>query len=222
MCAAYSATAYAGAITVGSVLKTAKAAIDEQSGAHVVSVASSSSSSDTEKVVADVGASIGSEAISQGKADLAVKVTRTYSYISGNSSGLTSIFGLTSAEAKKVGADWISWKSGTAQYSDLKADVTISSVAQVVPKTKGTKLSTDVTKHGKLYVLKWTTAATSSIPKLSNTLTVMAEGTALPVEETSTASGGSKVTTTFSMWGEDVLVSAPPATSTIAASKVTG
>src|ERR1700728_4630627 len=72
--AALAATAYAGVVTTASVIKTAKAAITEQLGTHVVSTASSGSST-TEKVVADVGATSGSETISVGKEDVSVRVT---------------------------------------------------------------------------------------------------------------------------------------------------
>jgi hypothetical protein len=56
---------------------------------------------------------------------------------------------------------------------------------------------------------------------LSDTLTVSAAGATLPVEETMTASGGGLETITFSKWGEPVVVSAPPAGSTISYSKIT-
>jgi hypothetical protein len=220
--AALGATACAGVMTTASVLKTAKAAMTKQPGVHLVITAKSSSSSSTERILADFGAESGVENISEGKADSAVKVTPTYAYISGNSSGLTTIFGLSSANAKKIGKDWVSWKAGTSQYADLKSGITISSVTAVVPKADGAKLSTHVTKGAKLYVLKWTTAATSSSPKISNTLTISAWGATLPVEETATASGGAKETTVFSKWGEHVFVSAPPITSTISSSQITG
>ena len=93
----------------------------------------------------------------------------------------------------------MSWKTGTSEYSDLKSGLTISAITALLPKAKGTKLSMDFTNGTELYVLKWTTAATSSKPKLSITLTVSAVGTALPVEQTVTASGGTEETTTLSM-----------------------
>jgi hypothetical protein len=219
---ALGATAYAGVVTTDSVLRAAKATIAKQSGVHVVFKASSSSSSINEKIVADVGTTGGVETVFVGKADLTVKVTPTYGYVSGNSSGLTTIFGLSSADAKKVGTDWVSWKAGTSQYGNLKSSLTISSVTGLLPKAKGTRLSIDVTNGAKLYVLKWTSAATSSTPKLSNMLTVSAGATTLPVEETATDSGGTKVTTTLSKWGEHVLVKAPPVAATITSSKITG
>lgn len=218
----FGATAYAGVVTTGSVLKTTKAAIAQQSGVQVAISASSGSTSTTDQIIADVGTTSGAETIIEGKADLAVRVTPTDGYISGNVSGLTKIFGLSSADAKKVGIDWVSWKTGTSEYSDLKSGLTISAITALLPKAKGTKLSMDFTNGTELYVLKWNTAATSSRPKLSITLTVSAVGTALPVEQTVTASGGTEETTTLSMWGEHVLVRAPPVGSTIASSKITG
>jgi len=220
--AALSGTAFAGVGTTGSVLQTAKEAIAKQPGVRVVFVASSSSTSKTEKIIADVGATSGVAAISEGAAHLAVRVTPTDAYISGNSSGLTTLFGLSAAEAKKVGADWVSWKPGTSQYSNLKSDVTLPSVTALLPKAKGTKLSTAIANGVKVYVFLWTTAATGSTPKLSSRLTVSASGLTLPIEVTTAASNGAKATTKLSKWGEDVLVSAPPAASTVASSKITG
>lgn len=215
-------TANAGSVTTASVLTNAKAAIDKESGAHVAFVAHAGSSSTTERIVADVGVTSGVETVSEGKSELTVKVTPTDAYASGNSSGLTTLFGMSSADAKKVGKDWESWRAGTSQYTSLRSDLTLSSVTALLPKAKGTRLTTEITKGSRLYVLKWTTPATSSLPGLSNTLTISASGAALPVEETSTASGGTKATTSLSKWSEPVLVSAPPAASTIASSKVTG
>jgi hypothetical protein len=171
-------------------------------------------------VTVDFGTKSGKETFSEGKANLTLKVTPTYGYISGNSTGLTTIFGLTAAQEKKVGKDWISVKSGTSEYAEFKSSLTISSRAGVLPATKGTTLSTTLTDGVHLYVLKWTTAATSSTPKLSNTMTISAVGATLPVEEITTASSGSD-TTKFSNWAEPVAVSAPPVASTISYSKVT-
>jgi hypothetical protein len=140
-------------------------------------------------------------------------------YVSGNSSGLTTLFGLTSAEAKKVGQKWVSWTPGSSQYAQLKADLTLSAVRALLPKAKGTKVAT---KGAKLSVLKWTLPATTSTPALSNTLTLSSGATTLPVTEVATSTGGTRVTTTLSDWGEPVLVSAPPAASVIGSSKVGG
>ena len=209
--------AASAAATTSSVLKAAKAAMAKQTGVHVVDSVKSGSVS--QLMIADFGTKSGEETLSEGKERLTVKLTPTYAYFSGNSSGLTAT-GLTAAQAKKVGKDWISMKAGTSEYASIKSDLTVSALAVLLPATKGTTLSTTVTAGVHLYVLKWTTAATSSTSKLSNTMTISAVGATLPVEKITTASSGS-ATTKFSKWGEHVAVSAPPVASTISYSKAT-
>ncbi|MGD0219792.1 MAG: hypothetical protein ABSC73_04940, partial [Acidimicrobiales bacterium] len=218
--------AASAAATTSSVLKAAKAAMAKQTGVHVVDSVKSGSVS--QLMIADFGTKSGEETLSEGKERLTVKLTPTYAYFSGNSSGLTAT-GLTAAQAKKVGKDWISMKAGTSEYASIKSDLTVSALAVLLPATKGTTLSTTVTAGVHLstvtdgvhlYVLKWTTAATSSTSKLSNTMTISAVGATLPVEVITTAPSGS-ATTKFSKWGEHVAVSTPPAASTISYAKAT-
>jgi len=212
----------AGAPSTSSVLTAAKSAVGKQTSVHLVVTSSSGSTSVEENLRADLGKTSGVETISEGSETVMIKVTPTYAYLSGDSSGLTKIFGLTSAEAKQVGKDWVSVKAGTSQYKDLAPSMTVSSVAGVLPPAKGTQLYTPALAARKLYTLKWDTAATSSEPAFANTLTLSALGATLPVQETTTASGGAKETVALSKWGEHVLVSAPPAGSTIPLSKLLG
>jgi hypothetical protein len=114
----------------------------------------------------------------------------------------------------------MSVKAGTSQYKGLAASMTVSSVASVLPAAKGTTLYNPARPGKNVYTLKWHTPATSSEPALANTLTVSAVGATLPVRETTTASGGGKETVALSKWDEHVVVSAPPAKSTIPFSKV--
>jgi hypothetical protein len=95
--------AWGGVVTPSSVIGTAKLAIAQQASAHVVFVAHADSPSKTETIVADVGRASGTETVTEGTADLAIRLSPSYAYISGNSSGLTTIFGMSSADAKKVG-----------------------------------------------------------------------------------------------------------------------
>jgi hypothetical protein len=214
---------YANTSSVGSVIQSARTAITREPGVHVAFVvANSNPSSISERITADIGASSGTERVSANKESLTVRLTSTDVYVSGNSSGLTSILGLSSAQAKQIGKHWVFWKKGTSQYSDLQSNVTISSVKAILPKAKGTKLSTDSAGGANLYVLKWKTPATSSAPTLSNTLTISSSGTNLPSEATTTDSSGTKVTTTFSKWGESITVDVPPAASTINSSRLKG
>ncbi len=127
---------------------------------------------------------------------------------------------MTSGEAKKAGSDWVSWKVGRKQYANLKADVTFSAVTALLPKVAGTRLSRETIHGSPLDVLKWSIAAKSNTPQLANTLTLSVGGTTLPIHQITTASGGTKATTTLSDWGEDVVVRMPPASTTIASLKI--
>ena len=215
-----SATSSAASVTTSSVLAAAKAAILKQSSVHLT-LTKTTGTSTSETIVSDSGTKVGNQTISAGKATAAVRVTTAYAYVSGNSSGLTTILGLSSAEAKKVGKDWISLKSGTSQFTDFRSDVEVSSVTEELPPASGTKLSTAVVGGTKVFVLSWTTAATSSTPKVSNTFTFAANGATLPIKEVATTSSG-KETITYSKWNERVSVSAPPSGSTISYAKVFG
>jgi hypothetical protein len=214
---AASTPASGSTVSVAVVIKGAKAAIAKEVSAHLEFNAASKTSTAKEKIVADVGTSTGTETVTDGAAVLHVVVTPKAGYISGSSSGLTSLFGMTSAEATKVGKRWEYWKSGTTQFKNLKAVVTVHSLESLLPKSAGTTVST----KGSNNVLKWTSAASGSTPKLNNTLSI-ANGTNLPVEESSTDAAGEKVTTTITKWGESVTVHTPAAGSSVAASKITG
>jgi hypothetical protein len=211
--------ASAAAPTLGSVLAAAKAAIAKQKAVHLQVDSESSSSSVPEKVVADLGLRSGTESVTEGSSAVRIVVTPAYGYLSGNASGLTKIVGMSSGQAQKVGRDWIVLKAGTSQYTGLATDIRISSVETVLPAAKGTTLSVETSAGHRLYVLKWATAATSSVPALTNTLTLPVAGATLPIQEVATAKG-SKQTVTLSKWGEFVQVSAPPARDTIPYSKV--
>jgi poly-gamma-glutamate capsule biosynthesis protein CapA/YwtB (metallophosphatase superfamily) len=211
------APASAGAVKPESVLARAKMAIAAQRGVHVVFAAHSGTSSVTEKIIADVGTTTGTETVFEGSAELAIRVTGAFAYVSGDRAGFTTLFGLSSADAKKVGKRWESWKAGTKQYANLASDVTMSSVTGLLPKAAGTRLSTGA----ETYVLKWRTAATKSIPKLTVSLTISAESN-LPLKALSTSPTGTSASTALSHWGEDFSIKPPPATSIVGSSQITG
>lgn len=209
----------AGTLSAQSVLRSAKAAVAAQHGVHVVFVANSSSV--RENLVAEVGSTGGSESLAEGKATLSVRVNASFGYLKGSPSGLTSLFGLSSKQAKILGGKWESWKAGTNGYADLKADVTLAAVKALLPKPAGTKVSIGKFDGSKSYVLKWTKAATGSQPALSNSLTLSA-ASFLPDRETTTASDGAKLTTNLSRWGERVQIATPPADSIRSSRSVDG
>ncbi|MGD0742839.1 MAG: hypothetical protein ABSA31_06070 [Acidimicrobiales bacterium] len=205
-----------------SLLAASEAAIAKQSAVHVAVMIKSSPTAAVENVTGDWGKTGGTETVSLGKALLVVKAIGGFAYLSGNSSGLTKIFGFTAALAKKIGKHWVSYSSKTSQYGDLAPGLKISSAKGVLPKAKGTKLSTEVVKNTKMFVLKWTVAESASAPELKFSLLIPAVGIALPLEETVSTTTGGKETITFSKWGEHVVVSAPPADMTVASTKITG
>ena len=85
------------------MLTSAKSAIGKQTSVHLVVTSRSSSSSVEERLEADLAKTSGKETISVGSEAAMIKLTPTYAYLSGNSSGLTKIVGLTSAQVKKLG-----------------------------------------------------------------------------------------------------------------------
>jgi hypothetical protein len=216
------ATAGAEVVTPSSVISTAASAIATQASVHVVFVAHAGSPSKTETIVADVGRASGTETATEGKASLVITLSTTHVYVSGNASGLTTIFGMSSADATKVGKDWESWNAGTSEYANLKSDLTMSSVRALLPKAKGTTLTTVDSKGSTFSVLKWTIAATSSVPGVANTLTVSSGATTLPVKEVARISNGARAMTTLSGWGEQIVIGIPPVAATIPSSIITG
>jgi hypothetical protein len=216
---ALSATAGAANVSASSLIQSTDAAIAKAGAAHVSFVAHSTSASKTERIVADVGTSSGKELVSEGKAVLTVEATKSDAYVEGNSQGLTTLFGLSSADAKKLGSKWEVWKSGTSGYRTIKADVTLSSITALIPKAKGTTVSTEVIDGTTYSVLTWKVAATKSTPKLTDKLTVSTGTAVLPATEMSTDSEGT-ADMTLSDWGEPITVVAPPVGSTMASSKL--
>jgi hypothetical protein len=204
-------------VTANSVISTAKAAIANESGVHVL-VTSKTSSSST-KVVADIGTTSGVETITEGSDEATIRVTPTYAYLSGNAAGLITLMGLSAKEQKKVGTDAISMKAGTTSYKSLKSSITIPVLANLLPAVKGTAYSTRAVDGQQYYELSWTTKATSSRSKSKSVLTISEGAIVLPIRAVSTSSSRNG-TTTFSKWGERISVSVPPTSQIIPYSKV--
>jgi hypothetical protein len=212
-------TQASAATSTTSILTAAKTALANQKSVHMaVSVKEGST---TTLEVADLGTTTGIESIISGSAKATVEVAPTFGYMEGDSSGLTSLIGLTAAEAKKLGTKWMSLKPGSTAYSDLKTSATIPAVRDLLPAVKGTTSSIETIRGIKLYVLKWTTAATSSAPKLSNVLSISMGSTLLPVKEVVSDSTASE-TTEFTKWGENIVVHAPAAAATIPYTTIVG
>ena len=198
--------------SASSILNATKAALASEPSVHLaVSIVQGSNTTVEE---ADLGTSMGIESIISGSAKATVEIAPAFGYMTGDPTGLTSLIGLTAAQAKKLGTKWMSLKAGTAPYSDLKSAATIPALQALLPAVKGTSSSTETVGNTKLYVLKWTAAATSSSPKLTDVLSISMGKTPLPVKETE-SDGSASETTQFSKWGENVVVHAPAAGATV-------
>jgi flagellar capping protein FliD len=207
------ASTHASAATsTTSILSAAKSALASQHSVHMTVSVKQGSTTTIEE--ADLGTSTGIESIISGSAKATVEVAPAFGYMEGDSAGLTSLIGLTAAEAKKLGTKWMSLKAGTTPYSDLKTAATIPAVRDLLPAVKGTSSSTETVGNTKFYILKWTSAATSSAPKLSNVLSISMGKSVLPVKEVVSDSTATE-TTEFTRWGENVVVNAPAASATV-------
>ena len=204
--------------TTKSVLKATRAAMIKQGGVHV-SVTSLTGKS-TSSVVVDIGVGYGMETITSGTKKVVIIITPSDAYLSGSSTGLISIMGLTGAQQKKVGTLSIVMKAGTSPYNNFKSNLTSSVLAGILPVAKGTKFKVSNDKK-KDYLLTWTSKASTTAPTTKSVLTISSGSKTLPTNETISSSAGGG-TTTFSNWGEHVTEQAPAASSTIPYASVLG
>jgi hypothetical protein len=206
---------------VAALITKARRAILAQHGVHVtVTGRNSGSSTAAEQIVADMGATTGTESLAAGEASASIRVTPTAAYLAGNSAGLTTLIGLPASAAKKVGAHWAELKAGTREYQDLAKEDTISALpASILPSAADSvRLRTSVVAGRPAYVLSWQviSAGTSTV---SEELTLAATASPLPVSETSSSQGDVQ-TAAFTRWGTTFTVPAPA--SAISYSRVTG
>jgi hypothetical protein len=201
--------------TAATVIAAATKSLAKEVGVHIA--VSTDDNKVLSSVVADIGKSSGYETYKKGGETFTISVTPTYAYLSGSKTGLTSLMGLTTAEAKKVGSKSIAIKKGSTQYTTFKTNLTSAAFSQLLPAVKGTTLLAARDKATGGYQLTWTTAATSTSPKTTSVLVISTGSATVPLKESvSTSSGESH--TTFTKWNKTFSVKVP--TSTIAYSKV--
>lgn len=201
--------------TASSLIAAAKTALGKETGVHIE--VTTVDDKVTSSVTANIGTTSGIETYKKGGETFTISVTPTYAYLSGSTSGLTTLMGLTSAEAKKVGTKSIAMKKGTDQYSTFKTNLTSAAFSQLLPAVKGTKLLSARDKSTGGYQLTWTTAATSSSPTETSVLVISAGSVTVPIKESVSTSAGESHTT-FTKWDKPFVVKVP--SSTIAYSKV--
>lgn len=215
--AAPAAGAASGTPTAASVVAASTAALKGRNGVHIV-ISTVNSGSHT-SAVADIGRSAGHETYTSGSDYFNAAVTKKAAYLSGSTSGLETLMGLTSKQAKKVGSSWITMKAGSTQYKQFWLNLTAKGFAGLLPTAKGTTLLAARDSASGGYQLQWSTKATSSAAAATTVLVISAGSHALPLRETVTTKTGSS-TTKFSHWGEKVHFSVPHAT--VAYSKIFG
>jgi hypothetical protein len=174
-----------------------------------------------ERIAADIGTASGSESIVAGSARAQIRVTPKAAYFTGNAPGLTRLLGLPAAAAAKAGGRWVVIAAGTREYRDLAAEDTMASLpASILPPSENSAgLRTTRLAGKQVYILSWSTAASGTDPAVTAQLYLDATSEALPITETTIASGFSQ-TVTLSQWGEKVAVPDPPAA--IPYARVTG
>jgi hypothetical protein len=195
--------------TTASILSATSKVLDKEVSVHVK--VSSLSGKVASSVVADIGKTSGTETFKEGKESFTITVTPKYAYLSGSTTGLTKIMGLTSAEQKKVGTSAISMKEGSTPYTTFKENLTTGALTKLLPEAKGTTLLKKRDKATNGYDLSWVTAASSDSPKTTTVMTISSGKKSLPIKELVSTSDGTSETT-FTRWGESVEVVVPTST----------
>jgi hypothetical protein len=167
------------------------------------------SGSSTGKVVQDSSLHSGEQTVATGGALASVVLVGGAAYISGNSKGLTSYFGLPSALGPTLAGRWVSLQSTDAAFHAVTANVALSSaLVNVTPSgtlTAGKRLKVE---------RQWVKSISGEIPGGGGRLTlfVTANSRSLPVEAVESSGAGKTATgeiVTFTRWGEQLHLVTP-------------
>jgi hypothetical protein len=208
-------------VVATSVINAADDSMLTQKGVHIVITDQAASSAAAQRIVADIGTVTGTETITDGTTNAAIRITSKAAYFTGDPTGLTAFLGLSPASAGKVASRWVAIKAGTTEYQALAAENTIASVpSSLLPSAAdAVQVRTATISGRKTYVLDWKAAASGSSPAYRAQLILTVTPQILPVSETIATSDASK-TVTFSRWGSPFTVTAPA--SAIPYSEVSG
>ncbi len=165
--------------------------------------------STTGKVVQDSSLHSGEQTVAIGKELVSTVLVGGAAYISGNSQGLTTYFGLPSALVPTLNGKWVSVQPTDAAFQSVSANVSLTSaLANVTP--SGTVVAGKRSKVDQQWVNSISGEAPGGRQRL--TLFVAANKRALPVEAVESAGSGKSATgeiVTFTRWGEQVHVPTP-------------
>jgi len=201
------AGASAKTTSLASELAAATADATHAGSVHVaVKFVSNGQSGD---LVVDSAAASGQETLKFGKQVVGIVLVNGVVYITGNSQGLTSYFGLPTSSGTALSGRWIAFDSGDAGYQTFLSDVALTSVLKSVIPT-GTLVKEKTTSLlGKNVIA---VAGKGPAGEARGVLFLQSKGARLPVEAVISNGSGKKVAgeiVTFSRWGEKVAPEVP-------------
>ncbi len=167
------------------------------------------SGSATGKVVQDSSLHSGQQTVAIGKELASTAFVGDKAYISGNSKGLTSYFGLPSAVVPTLAGRWVSVQPTDSAFQGVTANVALpSALAAVTP--SGALVTGKRSKVDRQWVRSISGQAPGGGGRL--TLFVAADARSLPVEAVESSGAGTSARgeiVKFSRWGEPVHVVTP-------------
>jgi hypothetical protein len=161
------------------------------------------------EVVQDSTLHAGKQTVAIKKELASIVLTGGTAYISGNSSGLTSYFGLPSSLVSTLAGKWVSVQSTDSAFQSVSANVALSSaLANVTP--SGALVAGKRSKVDGQPVRSISGQAPGGAGRL--TLFVASNKKSLPVEAVESNGSGKSARgeiVTFTRWGEQVHIPAP-------------
>ena len=205
--------------TVKNVVSATQKAIKAEASVRLTVISTDSKTKASETEIADAGTTSGLQSLVQGQAKAYVRITKKAAFLGGNAKGLSVIFGVPSADVKKVGTKWISVAAGSTQYTSIVNGGTIGPLLAGLLPTSTAKVTVTREQLSGQHATALSWSETSSTGTVKLKLDVASTGKSLPLEINATQ-GVVHAVTTFAKWGEKISVTAP--TKTISITKLTG
>lgn len=200
--------------TPAQILSAALTAASHSSGFHYVLRADNANQHET--ITGDAAPNGGIQTVASSPDNVVVEVIGTAVYVKGNAGGLQNTIGLPATSATKYAGQWISVKPTDSLYQPVTQAVTTSGVlGELEPKGHLTEAPKTFNGTSAVAVSGGLPGAAQSGVTGSSTMYVSAASPTVPIGFTGTAKNNGQTVTddgTFSMWGEQVPLSAPTGT----------
>ena len=121
--------------TAATVIAAATKSLAKEIGVHIA--VATDDNKVLSSVVADIGKTSGYETYKKGGETFTISVTPTYAYLSGSKTGLTSLMGLTTTEAKKVGLQVHRHQEGFDSVHDVQDQLDVRRILSVASRGEG-------------------------------------------------------------------------------------